>query len=114
MNEKILNSKVVSFRHVLGRIAKVKEPNAIQQNLQSIEPVLGTLTEEETEAFTKELSELKIIMLSDMHIMQIVDLCPQNAIELRAILSSTRTTLTEEDINRILAVTKKYQPKKKA
>ncbi len=114
MNEKILNSKAVSFRHVLSRLAKVKEPNTIQQNLQSIEQGLGALSDEEVEAFTKELSELKIIMLSDMHIMQIVDLCPQTVLELRLILSSTKTTLTEEDVNRILAVCKKYPPKKKA
>lgn len=49
-----------------------------------------------------------VVKLSDEILVQIVDILPQSADELRLILASEKFSLREEEMNRILEIIKKY------
>lgn len=61
---------------------------------------------EKAKEMKEELKALKILKLKELHIVKIVDFVPTNALELNKIIIDA--SLDQEEVNKILDVTRKY------
>jgi DNA-directed RNA polymerase subunit F len=66
------------------------------------------LTKKDYEALVKELTDLNIPRLKDIHIIKIADIVPGSLEELKSILHGYALTVTNSNMKKIVAVTKKY------
>ena len=64
------------------------------------------LEAKEAKELKKELESLNILKLKDMHIAKIIDLLPEDISDLNKIFVDV--SLDEDEINKILELTKKY------
>ena len=71
------------------------------------------LTFKDSDALEKELSELDVPRLKDIHIKKIVDLLPVSVKELKVILQGYTLTVSKENMEKIAKVVKKYAPEEK-
>ena len=67
---------------------------------------------ESEELFTK-IQKLNIPRVKDMHIYKIIDLMPANIMELKNIVQGYALTITNENLEKVLAILTDYLPKKK-
>lgn len=58
---------------------------------------------------TKEIKGLEVPRVTDFHIYQIANIMPKTLGELRTVFAGTKTTVTPENLQKILKVVKKYE-----
>lgn len=85
------------------RTAKVAEQ---LDTLKIIKP------KEAEEIFTK-IQKLNIPRIKDIHVCKIIDIMPNNMLELKNIIQSYALTVTNENLEKILEILVEYLPKKK-
>jgi len=83
------------------------ESKQIKETLVHIKKFIK-LSPEKAKKLKAELKELDIMKIGNRHIVKIIDLLPEDAEDLRKILSGEEVSLDENEINKILEVVKKY------
>lgn len=74
--------------------------------------VIKIVKEKEAEEIFAKLEKLNIPRLKDVHIHKIIDLLPGSMIELKNILTGYSLTVTNDNLEKILAVISEYSKKK--
>ena len=75
--------------------------------------LLKVLKVKEAEELFASIQKLNIPRLKDAQIYKIIDLLPQNSVELKNIVQSYSLTVTNDNIEKILELLAEYSPKKK-
>lgn len=111
MSLNVIEEKPISPAEVRDILEKANEKGELNfKSLKLFEYLNRTVTLklEESNALVKELSDLGIIRLTDAIIMKIAEILPINKDILRNLLSSMNTTLSDEDVEKIMDVLKLY------
>ncbi|MDD3263996.1 MAG: hypothetical protein PHT94_03825 [Candidatus Nanoarchaeia archaeon] len=111
MSLNVIEEKPISPAQVRDILEKANEKGELNfKSLKLFEYLNRTVTLklEESDALVKELSDLGIIRLTDTIIMKIAEILPINKDILRNLLSSMNTTLSDEDVEKIMDVLKLY------
>jgi len=74
--------------------------------------VVKVIKEKETEEIYAKLEKLNVPRFKDIHIHKIIDLMPGSMIELKNIISGYALTVTNENLEKILATISEYTKKK--
>lgn len=75
--------------------------------------VVKILKEKDAEELYTKIEKLNVPRLKDIHIHKIIDLIPGSMIELKNIVSGYSLTITNENLEKILALVSDYSSKKK-
>ena len=73
---------------------------------------MTTLTLAVPEEIKKKIQELDIPRLKERQIVKIIDMLPKSEEELKMLLTGETTTITDENIKKIVEVTKNHVKKK--
>jgi len=113
MDIKVLEKELQSISAVASelRSVKSKERKPSQQRTYDIARSLGRLSRADVERLIKKLDDLDIVRLTSEHKVQIADFLPQNKQELESVFTATKTTIKQEDQERILEVIKGFVKK---
>lgn len=102
-----LTSADVKFR--LEAIKKEKkELNFRAEKVLEYVNSFVTIKEKDLEEIKKELNTLGIGRLKDKHIVKIIDIMPEDIESLKIIFTGENLTLKQDDLTKILEVTKKH------
>lgn len=110
MDVKIIERKPVSFAEVSSILRNVKsaERKPFQQRTFDALQKSSKLTKADSEKLESKLRELGIVRLADAHIADIASYLPKTKQELELIFSGTKTTIKQEDQDKILAIVKEF------
>lgn len=110
MDIKVLEKEPQNIAEVASelRSVKSKERKPTQQRTYDIAQALARLNKTDAQRLIKKLKELDIVRLTSIHIFCITDLLPQTKQELESIFTATKTTIKQEDQERILSVVKEF------
>jgi DNA-directed RNA polymerase subunit F len=112
LNYKILEMKELSNSEVLDILEKIEKERELTYREEKYLEYLKKFTKlskEEFEKAKKEIMELEIPRLEEVHINKILDLMPINGTQIRAIVANSGTVLVDESIKKILEVLDKYR-----
>jgi len=87
--EKEENKRIEMTREYLNNFLKIKPEDAIK--------------------LKQEIKDLNIAKIDEEHLVKIVDILPIDADDIRKIFFGTSVTLTQDEIQKILEVVKKYR-----
>lgn len=110
MDIQILGKEIQCMADVEAELKSVKaaEKKPAQQRTFDIIKTLNYLGKAESKKMAEKLKELNIVRLADEHIVQIIDLKPKTKLELESVLSATKTTIKQEDQDKIIAIVKEF------
>lgn len=110
MEVKIKNQKILLSSEVESNLKKVNKKDRIpvQELSYDFNRKFKKLNTTDGKKLVEEIKELEIPRVTDFHIYQIANLLPKTLGELRSIFAGTRTTITPENIKKILEIIKKY------
>tara|TARA_Y100000310_G_scaffold291174_1_gene318937 strand:- start:11 stop:349 length:339 start_codon:yes stop_codon:yes gene_type:complete len=110
MDIKILEKELQSVADVAAELKGVKSADRkpAQQQTYDIAKSLGRLSVANVRKLIKKLDELDIVRLTDAHKIDIANLLPRNKQELESIFTASKTTIKQEDQDKILAVVKEF------
>ena len=114
---KILEEKPISMAQLKEELKEIKKrdeelgfrTSKVNEQLE----VLKILKEKEAEELAKKIEKLNIPRLKEAHIYKIIDLMPENMVELKNITSGYSLTITNDNLEKILEAVSEYLPKKK-
>ena len=94
-------------KNFLKKISKERKDMIYEQKI-ALEHAnkFATLSVKKTEDMMKEL--MKIEFITDIHANKIADILPKTDDDVKTIFAKERITLSENDINKILEIVKKY------
>ena len=98
----VINRQPLTLAQVAEYVAKQENANATNDYLKEF----NKRTKEESEKLAAEIRALNNIKIKEESIIKIVDLDPKDSEDINKIF--TEVSLSEEEINAILAITKKY------
>jgi DNA-directed RNA polymerase subunit F len=75
--------------------------------------VLKVLKQKDAEEILEKIQKLNIPRVKELHIYKLIDLLPQNIVELKNIVQSYSLTVSNENLEKILEIIGEYIPKKK-
>ncbi len=93
----------------LQGIGKKEERADIQNKILDYAKATARLKEDAAEKLREELQGLDIATLTGEHIVQIIDLLPQDLGELKSVFSGSKTNLNPEQFQRIADICKKFK-----
>tara|TARA_Y100000034_G_scaffold100061_1_gene123200 strand:- start:114 stop:449 length:336 start_codon:yes stop_codon:yes gene_type:complete len=110
MDIQVLSKELQSVANVASELRTVKaaDKKPAQQQTYDITKSLGRLNKTDVEKLLKKLNDLDIVRLTAEHKIQIADFLPANKQELESIFTATKTTIKQEDQDRILDVVKGF------
>lgn len=89
------------------KAAEDKEnPITLQQRVKDYAINFSKLNKEKELKLLKAIKDLEIPLLTDSHMVEIINLMPENLPELRTIFAGSKTTITLENLTKILEVLK--------
>jgi len=114
---KIIEDKPVSLAELKEEIKDIKKRDEelgfrtakVSDYLDSIK----VLKQKESEEIFSKIQKLNIPRLKDAQIMKIIDILPVNMLELKNIMQAYATTVTNDNLEKILEALADYLPKKK-
>jgi DNA-directed RNA polymerase subunit F len=114
---KIIEEKPISMTELKEELKEIKKRDAelsfrTAKVAEQIE-VLKIMKPKDAEEISEKIQKLNIPRLKDAHIYKIIDLMPQNIIELKNIIQSYSLTVTNDNLEKILEILAEYLPKKK-
>jgi len=110
MDIKVIEKELQSIADVASELKSVKSTDRkpFQQRTYDIARVFCRLSKADVAKMIKKLDELDIVRLTPEHKVQIADFLPQTKQELESIFTATKTTIKQEDQDRILDVVKGF------
>jgi len=108
MRVKILEKQTVELARVPVTIKAGGDLNPDQQKIHDITKKFAKLTPAKAQSLRKDLNDLNIVRLTENHIVQIIDLLPVEIANLHSILSGSKTTITPENLDKIIGKVKQY------
>ena len=114
---KIIEEKPISMAELKEELKDIKKRDAelsfrTAKVSEQIE-VLKIMKLKDAEEISEKIQKLNIPRLKEMHIYKIIDLMPQNIIELKNIIQSYSLTVNNDNLEKILEILADYLPKKK-
>ncbi len=83
--------------------------NSIQQKTKDSIAKFNKLNKDDELKLLRELTDLKIVRLTDNHLAQIITIIPKDIDELKTIFAGSKTTITPEDLEKIQSTIKQYE-----
>jgi DNA-directed RNA polymerase subunit F len=110
MDVKILERKPVSSSDAASilRTVKAGEKKPFQVRTFDTLQKFTKLTKADSAKMDGKLRELGIVRLADSHIADIISYLPLTKQELELILSGTKTTIKQEDQDKIISIVKEF------
>ena len=116
MKAEILSEQPISLVDLKKEIKRIKkrdkEPNFRVTKMEEQLNQFVQLTQKDADELEKEIQKLNVPRLKDIHIKKIIDLLPASVDHLKVILQGYTLTVNQENMKKIVAVTKKYTPEK--
>jgi DNA-directed RNA polymerase subunit F len=114
---KIIEEKPISMAELKEDLKEIKKRDSelsfrTAKVAEQME-VLKVVKLKDAEEMFGKIQKLDISRLKDVHIYKIIDLLPQNLVELKNIVQSYSLTVTNEKLEKILEILADYAPKKK-
>jgi len=114
---KIIEEKPISMAELKEELKDIKKRDAelsfrTAKVSEQVE-VLKIIKPKDAEEIFEKIQKLSIPRLKDAHIYKIIDLMPQNLVELKNIIQSYSLTVNNENLEKILETLADYLPKKK-
>jgi len=114
---KVIEEKPISMAELKEELKEIKKRDAelsfrtakVSEQME----VLKTVKLKDAEDMCKSMQKLNIPRLKDMHIYKIIDLMPQNMVELKNIVQSYTLAITNDNLEKVLEILAEYSPKKK-
>ncbi|HYD02886.1 MAG TPA: hypothetical protein VEC16_01160 [Alphaproteobacteria bacterium] len=114
---KIIEEKPISIAELKEEIKDIKKRDTelsfrtakIAEQLE----LLKIVKQKDAEEMFEKIQKLNIPRIKDSHIYKIIDLLPQNAIEVKNIITSYSLTISNDNVEKVLEVISEYVPKKK-
>lgn len=104
----VVDEKYVPLATVKEILKKVKNPTFEQKQAYQHARNFSKLKESEAQKLMEELKALEIRKLKDDMIVKIVDILPETAKELKSIVSISKVSFKQDEIEKILEIVKKY------
>ncbi|NTV23836.1 MAG: hypothetical protein HGA85_05705 [Nanoarchaeota archaeon] len=112
MNPKIIEDNPISIcdlRKEMKKVVKRDETLTLRsQKTQEYLDQFVVLKDKDYEALEKELTELEIPRMKDLHVKKILDTLPTCVEELKVILQGYALTISKENMQKIIAAVEKY------
>jgi DNA-directed RNA polymerase subunit F len=114
---KIIEEKPISMAELKEDLKEIKKRDTelsfrTAKVAEQVE-VLKIVKPKEAEEMFAKIQKLNISRLKDVHIYKIIDLLPQNLVELKNVVQSYSLTATNDNLEKILEILADYAPKKK-
>jgi len=114
---KVLEEKPISMAELKEELKEIKKRDAelgfrTAKVAEQIE-VLKIVKPKEAEEMFAKIQKIGISRLKDVHVYKIIDLLPQNQVELKNIIQSYSLTVSNDNIEKILEILAEYVSKKK-
>jgi DNA-directed RNA polymerase subunit F len=114
---KVIEEKPISMAELKEEIKDIKKRDAelsfrtakVAEQLD----ILKVVKPKDAEEIYEKIQKLSIPRLKDVHIYKMIDLLPQNIVELKNIIQSYSIVVTNDNIEKILEILADYVPKKK-
>ena len=114
---KIIEEKPISMAELKEELKDIKKRDAELsfRTAKVAEQVdlLKTVKLKDAEEMFEKIQKLNIPRVKDAHIYKIIDLMPQNMVELKNIIQSYSLTVNNDNLEKILEILAEYLPKKK-
>lgn len=94
---------------VLQSLGKREERAEIQNKLIDYAKASARLKEDDAEKLREELRALDIATLAPEHIIQIIDILPQDLSELKSVFAGSKTNLSPEQFVKIIEICGKFR-----
>ena len=114
---KIIEEKPISMAELKEELKDIKKRDSelsfrTAKVAEQIE-ILKIVKPKDAEEMFEKIQKLNVPRLKDTHIYKIIDLIPQNSVELKKIVQSYSLTVTNDNIEKILEILSDYVSKKK-
>jgi len=114
---KIIEEKPISMAELKEELKEIKKRDTELgfRTTKVAEQVdlLKVVKVKDAEEMFEKIQKLSVPRLKDVHIYKIIDLLPQNVVELKNIVQSYSLTVTNDNIEKILEILADYTSKKK-
>lgn len=106
----VLEENPVSIAEAKEHIKKVPTKDMTFEQKQAYDHIkkMTKLKPKDAKAMKKELEELGIRKLKELHIVRIIDILPKDEKEIDFILKDTNTSFEDEEKAKIMSIVKKY------
>lgn len=110
MEVKILEEKPLLLSEVEVELEKIAKKGrlSIQEITYDFTRKFNKLDTNTAKGLIEEINKLEIPRVDNFHVYQIASIVPKNLGELRSIFAGTKTTVTPENIKKILEIVKKH------
>ena len=106
---KILTKEPLGLSSLAGEIKAIENPIPIQQKVKDFAIKFHKLNKTNEAKVIKEITELDIPRLSKERIAEITNIMPKDVNELHIIFAGSKTTITQENTDKIMSVLKHYE-----
>ncbi|MFH0875771.1 MAG: hypothetical protein V1859_07575 [archaeon] len=117
MNPTIIQEEPVSIYDLAKELKKIKKQdtdlNIRTTKLEEYLNNFAVLKHKDAEDLEKEIVDMQIPRLRDLHIKKILDVCPTSHDEVKQVLSAYPVTISKENLIKIAEAVAKYAPKEK-
>jgi DNA-directed RNA polymerase subunit F len=114
---KIIEEKPISMAELKEDLKEIKKRDSELSfrtaKISEQMDVLKVVKFKDAEDIFEKIQKLSIPRLKDVHIYKIIDLLPQNIVELKNIVQSYSLTVTNDNLEKILEILADYISKKK-
>lgn len=110
MDIQVVSKEIQCMADVEAELKSVKSTDRkpSQQKTFDIIRTVAYLNKADSKKMTDQIKALGIVRLSEEHIVQIINLKPKTKLELESVLSATKTTIKQEDQDKIVAIVKEF------
>jgi DNA-directed RNA polymerase subunit F len=115
MDAKIVNKEALTLPKVtkiVQGIGKKEERIEIQNKVLDFAKKAAKLKDSDTEKLLEEIKALEVLGLADEYLVQIVNIMPADLGELKAVLSSSKATISPDNFKKIQDIVIKYKDAK--
>ncbi len=105
----VIEKKAVPLSFVKKELAKIKELNYEQKLAKEYVSKFSKLNWGDTQKLMKELETADIPRLKEKNIIKLIDIMPETADELKALMVKETITLSKDNIQKILEILAKYR-----
>lgn len=115
-NEKLIQERPITLAELGDDLTKLekeeKELNFRSNKAKAYIKAFIKTTKKQSEELNKKIQELSIPRLKERQIVKIIDLLPKDLDDLKMIFVGETTTVSDENMKKILDVVKEYVKKK--
>ena len=109
MELKIIKKQPLLLNEVEEHVGKLKNMSAVQQKVFESIKKFSKINKDEAHRLFEELKALEIPRVEENQFIQIVNLAPKTESELKSVFAGSKTTVSSENIKKILETLKKHE-----